>query len=66
MSPQIFTGVADGFHFAVAGWILLVENAVMTASDNLVVFYNNRTEGAAVAVFNAGIGFLPLSYIFLS
>ena len=49
-------GVAYGRHLAVAGGVVVAQDAVVAAADDLAVFHYYRTEGAAVAALYAVAG----------
>lgn len=50
--------VADGFHFAVGRWVVVAEDAVVSAADHDAVFDDDATEGSAIADADAVAGFV--------
>lgn len=54
---EIVAGFAYGVDFAVAGGVVVLEDAVVAFADNLAVFYDDGAEGTAVVLGDAVAGF---------
>lgn len=54
---EVVAGFSDGVDLAVAGWVVVLEDAVVAFADNLPVFNDNGAEGSAVMFGDAVSGF---------
>jgi hypothetical protein len=57
-AADVFARVTYCFHFAVTSWILVLDYAIVSSSDDFAIAHHNRAERAAMAVFDANLRLL--------